>query len=166
MSDKNNLNDSSNSDNVENEDNFGKVIDDTLLNLKIISQISDYDKITAGNGNIIEIDKNSQIQGMRRWYNGDNRYKSVDHVGNVIESSYNIVDSIVSGKSTTNYYFKKDDSDLLQSLFYELSNSIKGLNHLKITYKTDIPLLSRIDMHIEKINNLNEKINRHLKVKS
>ena len=49
---------------------------------------------------------------------------------------------------------QKDDSDLLQSLFYELSNSIKGLNHLKITYKTDIPLLSRIDMHIEKINNL------------
>ena len=49
-------------------------------------------------------------------------------------------------------YFETENSQKLQIFSTELQNVLKGLNHLKQTYQSDISICSRIDVVIEKIN--------------
>ena len=42
-------------------------VDNMFLNLKILAQIQEHDKLMS-HENIIQIDKNSVLQGLRRWY--------------------------------------------------------------------------------------------------
>ncbi len=44
----------------------------------------------------------------------------------------------------------------------ELSNASKGLENLKITYKDDVSIISKLDLIIDKINMRVEKINKIL----
>ena len=67
--------------------------------------------------------------------------------------------SLPSGSNTNSLstarssnYFKNENSHQLQTFSLELKNSIKGLQNLQMTYKSDITVCSKIDVIIDKIN--------------
>jgi len=139
-----------------------------LTNLKIIANLKPDDKLTKEDDLLI-IDTPYFGQGSKRWWNGDSRGTSLAFIEKLINDAFEIIDSIYSSelekatgtKVENNYYykhnvpktyFKTENSQQLQTFSNELNNAIKGLQNLKITYKNDISICSKIDVNIEKIN--------------
>jgi len=151
----------------DNEDSSPKenTFDLIIRNLKIISSIKPNDKIIK-KGSTIKIDSPYIYQGMSRYWNGDSRKESLNHIEHIIDITFNKIDLIYSneiehrtgGLNDTNYYnkgqsyFETENTQKLQIFSNELKNSINGLNNLKQTYNTDISICSRIEVVIEKIN--------------
>lgn len=158
---------------TELEDINNNDIDNILLNLKIISQIKENEKITLVN-NTIEID-NRFFQSVYRWFAGDNRTITLNKIKEVIENSYNIIDCIILNESANNNQHKnicnnnilsKNNSQLLNDFSLNLSNTIKGLENLKTTYKYDITINSELEIIIDNIKDRIAKIHNILKIKT
>ena len=141
-----------------------------LTNLKIISSLKPNEKLTKKD-NIFIIDPPTYIQGAYRWWNNDSRIDSMTHIESMIELSFSLIDDIFtseveittgsSNDNNNNYYhkrimpqtfFQNENSARLQNFSIELTNSIKGLQNLKLTYHSDISVCSKIDVLIDKIN--------------
>lgn len=151
---------------------------DVLTNLKIISNLKPSEKLTHQN-NILIIDPPSMSQGIGRWWNSDSRDQSILLIEKIIETAFELIDNIYTSEvdssqndnDKNNYYakrimpktyFKNENSMQLQTYSMELSNSIKGLQNLKLTYLSDISICSKIDVLIEKINIRKNKISQLL----
>ena len=152
-------------------DNTDKVNDITMdsfeliiRNLKILTNIKPNDKLIK-HGDTIKIDAPYLYQGLSRYWNGDSRKSSLEHIENLIEESFTMIDLIYGDEierrtgGMNNYYnqssqqyFETENSQKLSIFSTELQNVLKGLNHLKQTYHSDISICSRIDVVIEKIN--------------
>ena len=76
-------------------------LDKLLLELKIISNIKEYDKICVRDN--IMIDTPHLLQSVSRTYNGDSREKSIKHIQKVIEDIFEILDNLLEEKPL---YFK------------------------------------------------------------
>ena len=82
--------------NIDNE-NLEELIekmtkDQILINLKLISKIKKSDKLFFQNEQL-EIDKR-YIQSIRRWFNADNRNKTINYITLIIENTFKIIDNI------------------------------------------------------------------------
>uniref|UniRef100_A0A6C0LZB5 Uncharacterized protein n=1 Tax=viral metagenome TaxID=1070528 RepID=A0A6C0LZB5_9ZZZZ len=147
-----------------------------LTNLKILANIKPNDKLSKNEHGILIIDSPYIGQGAVRWWYSDSRDESIKNLEGIINETFNLIDSVYSsevGHSNgndieNNYYykhslpkdyFKSENSQQLQTFSIELKNSIKGLENLKLTYKDDISVCSRIDVLIEKINIRIKKVN-------
>jgi len=152
----------------DNVDKINNVKMDTfeliIRNLKILANIKPNDKLVK-HGDTIKIDRPYLYQGMSRYWNGDSRKSSLQHIENLIEESFTMIDLIYGDEiekrtgGMNNYYnqssrqyFETENSQKLNIFSTELQNVLKGLNHLKQTYHSDISICSRIDVVIEKIN--------------
>ena len=163
-------------DNTKNQITFNST-ENILTNLKILSSIKPNEKLTKTN-NILVIDPPTYIQGAYRWWNSDSRSDSMNEIENIIETSFSLIDEIytneLEGNTTNNndnYYskrimpqtfFQNENSARLQTFSIELTNSIKGLQNLKLTYGSDISVCSKIDVLIDKINKRINKITKLL----
>lgn len=151
-------------------------MEDVLTNLKIISNVNPNDKITFID-NMLVIDPPIYGQGIIRWWRADSRINSMNEIEKLIENVFSIIDDIYSSeinhttnstvennyyykRSIPNNYFKTENSQQLQTFSSELTNAVKGLQHLKMTYQTDISICSKIDVMIDKINIRVNKINK------
>lgn len=151
-----------------------------LTNLKIISSLKPGDKLTSKD-NILVIDTSYVTQGAYRWINGDSRSSSVEFIKKVMDKAYNIIDNIYmaefekdaeipgkknyySKREVNTTYFKDGNSQQLQAYSIELTNAIKGLQNLKVTYKDDIATCSKIDVVVDKISIRIKKINNLLTI--
>ena len=139
-----------------------------LINLKIISNIKEYDKLlTLQENDIIEIDNAGLTQPLRRWWNGRNRNETMDFLNSFISETFIIIDDTlnneIAGQSNTNF-FKESNHYILQRFFLELINCMKGLHNLKITYGYDIKFKSQLDTLIEGIEFRVEKIKEALRI--
>ena len=144
-----------------------KTIDTNILNLKIISQIKENDKLCA-NKNIITIDKPNIVQSFSRWYNREGRMLTIEKLNNICTITFMITEKLLKeekDKKENNKELKNIDLDdtnnqIFQSLVHEMTNSLKGLTNLKKTYSQDILISSQIDLLINKMTNRIEKINK------
>ena len=149
------------------------IIDQILLNLKIIANIKEYDKIATTDKNV-EIDKPAFLQGLKRALRGDSRQTTVFKINEIVEQAFAVTDEILSeecneeinnSNGTKQLAFKEDNSHLFHRFTIELSNACRGLENLKITYKDDIPISSKIDLLIDKIQMRVDKINKLMFIK-
>ena len=153
---------SDNEDNSPKENNFDLIV----RNLKILSSIKPNDKIIKKK-HTIKIDSPYLYQGFSRYWTGDSRKESLNHIEHLIETTFNNIDLIYSNEieyrtgglnGNNNYYnkgqsyFETENTQKLQIFSTELKNSIVGLSNLKQTYNSDISICSRIEVLIEKIN--------------
>jgi len=162
---------------VENTNN-NEII---LTNLKIISNLKPNDKLTSNDG-ILVIDTPCYTQGVYRWWNQDSRTSTMTELEGLVNKAFEIIDHIYSSEikeatggdiennyyykhSQPDHYFKNENSQQLQTFSSELQNTVKGLQNLKITYKDDISICSKIDVMIEKIDIRIKKINQLLTIK-
>ena len=164
---------------IDNETN----LDNLLLELKIISNIKEFDKICIREN--IEIDTPYLLQSISRKIHGDSRDKTISYVNDVVMNIFKILDdllkkeiinekNIVSSsaqlylnkdKYIQKYNFKDETISIYQKINQNLTQSISGLQNLKITYLNDISTTSKLDMLIVKIQNRISKINNMMVLK-
>ena len=130
---------------------MNKDIDSILLDLKIISQIKENDKLVTSK-ELLEID-NSYFQSIKRYWNNDNRISSIEYIKNTVNRTLEFTDTTLNDTHTENKnIFIENNSHILQRFLVEMTNAIKGLDNLKLTYNTDITVISAIDIYKEKLN--------------
>jgi len=167
-------------------------VDQVIISLKIIALLRKNDKLCI-NDESLEIDKSYFFQALTRWYNDNNRSKTVYYIESLIERTFNIIDNIYNNESgikpdpssgypdtnvkdvnnkcektiqgTRQYPFKEENSRLLQRLATEMINASVGLDNLKITYGNDSFIKTKLDIITHKIAIRNEKISKLLKIK-
>lgn len=125
-------------------------IDAILLDLKIISQIKEHDKLVTSK-ELLEID-NSYFQSIKRYWNNDNRISTIDYIKNTVNKTLEFTDTTLNNSQNNhNNIFIENNSHILQRFLVEMTNAIKGLDNLKLTYNSDITITSAIDIYKEKI---------------
>ena len=124
-----------------------------ITNLKIISEIQPYDKISKSE-ELLVIHKSSLLLPLSRWINGETRNTTMEYIDSIYSSTFTLIDSIFTNKDCpdTSTPFPEDHKETLISLLGEIKNSIKGLSNLKRTYEDDISICSRLEYLIEKTN--------------
>ena len=151
--------------NTEKESfNLKKDIDTILLNLKIISQIKENDKLITSNS-MLEIDT-TYFQFAKRWFNNDSRISTIEYIKSIVDATLEITDTTLSeeNKLKSKNIFEEDNSHLLQRFLLEMTNACKGLDNLKITYSNDISIVSAIEISKEKLLMRMEGIQKILKI--
>lgn len=128
--------------------------DNLLLNLRTISEIKDFDKLNVNNNNL-QIDQSS-LQFLSRWYNSEGRDTTLIKINNILEEIFNYIEVI------KNNIYDNANRDI-QRILVGLTTALKGIECLKVTYKKDINIITRLNLFSEKINmkitDLNTAIN-------
>ena len=139
-----------------------------FTNLKIISNIKEYDKLIIDENKHIDIDSPTYLQFARRWWSGRNRLNTLNYLKNcVYRDAFIIIDNTLKNeiKNKINMnYFEQSNHNILQKFLLDLKNSIRGLQNLKITYNNDVSFKSNLDVIIEEIEFRIEKIKETLKI--
>ena len=143
-------------------------INQVSINLKIIANIKEYDKLMAID-NQIEIDHASYVQFLKRWWNGRNRKDTVLFLREFIfNDTFKIIDDTLENelrnKQEPLHFFRESNHNILQKFLLELKNAITGIHNLKITYNADITIKSQLDVIIEEMEFRIEKIKEALKI--
>lgn len=139
---------------------YRDLLDNTLINLKMISEIQENDKSYIEN-NLIRIDKPMLFQGLTRWYNNYTRNATMDFLDVIIEHVHTIVEQTLSSKNNS---FNKEYQNILQKFLIEINGSVKGLGNLKKTYSNDVFVKSKLDIVIDKLITINNRINESLSI--
>ena len=136
--------------------------DDILINLKLIGQLKEDEKLRIYN-NSIDID-NRYAQSIMRLLYGDSRDATVEFISGLVMASkmqsHKLLDQIDPSDSTTD---NKDLKHKLNNLTSDLTSCLNGLDKLKITYRNDHVFRSKIEVIADRIrviieNNMNRKI--------
>ena len=142
-------------------------LDQLLLNLKIIANIKEYDKLIVDDTTKqLTIDKPYVFQGILRYFNGNTREQSINYIEDIIQKIFVITDDLLQLETSSSHKvnFADDTKSIYQNIVLHLNQSIGGLQNLKITYLADISSTSRIQLIIEKIQNRIQKINSIMKL--
>ena len=152
-------------------------VDDILLNLKIISCIRTSDRLSKNKENILEIETDDLLQGIRRWWFGRSRNETISSIKKIIQSAFEITDKTLDNENSSlkqqstfydnkskNNYFNEENSSLLQRFVIELNSACRGLDNLKLTYKDDTRIVSEISILKEQMELRIKKINNILKI--
>lgn len=126
--------------------------EDTILNLKMLSQIKPSDKIYLEN-DLIKIDTPYIFQGINRWYQNHNRETSAEDLDKIVDDVVKITDDLINKTDISN-----EENVLCQTLLIEINNASKGLSNLKITYKDDTFITSKLDIIKDKLKARKDKI--------
>jgi hypothetical protein len=151
------------------------VIDDAnfdtySLTLKILGKIEDDDKLHIGDGGI-SIEKPHFTQFINRYINDDSRRKTIKYLNIFYNNCEKIIkfkfrkdfmnpeEHNISKKNHLLYLYERDEIACFRN---DLQNSIYGLNHLMITYSSDVKMSDVINVFITKINGIMEYIRINL----
>ena len=153
-----------NNDTNKDETKPKNKIEDILLNMKIISEINENDKLLTNN-ECLEIDTR-YFQSFQRWWYEDGRDNTLIKLDEIIKILFSYIDQNYNSNdnNTITKNFKEGKTHLFQRIHRSLSNSIKGLENLKTTYKDDIKTISKVDLLIEKINIKIERMSQRIKI--
>ena len=142
--------------------------EEILLNLSILSQIRENEKISCDKENIAIDTTTSIFQPFQRFFRGDSRDRTILIITKIIADSLKLTDDILenetNNKDNSITYFEEDNSSLLHRFLLNMQNAMRGLENLRITYNNDIPIQSKITLLVEKLQMRVEKINRLLKI--
>lgn len=141
-----------------NTETFSMKVENTVLNLKMMSQIKPFDKLYIENG-LLKIDTPALFQGIYRWYKEYSRESTTKDLDTIIKNVIEITDNLLEKDNIT-----IDENTLCQQILIEINNASKGLSNLKITYKDDTFMFSKLDIIKEKLKSRKDKIISLMKV--
>tara|TARA_B100000035_G_scaffold267373_2_gene240398 strand:- start:2962 stop:3441 length:480 start_codon:yes stop_codon:yes gene_type:complete len=120
-------------------------INNILLNLEIIRQIKEGDKlaidILPGSTKLF-VDSSTLFSGPKRWYYGYNREDNIKFIEELIVIIEKTSEIIIDG----------NHNELANNLKNAIKNSINGLNNLKITYINDSITIAKLTLIINRLN--------------
>ena len=129
-----------------------------MLNLKMLSGINPNDKLYLEDC-LFKIDSPTIIQCFTRWINDYSRTKTMEHIDDLVGLTTIYIDTIFKKTNRTH-----DDNRICQNILVEISNVIKGLQNLKITYSNDTFIKSKLELIQEKFNVCKNNLSNKLKV--
>jgi len=149
-----------------------------FINLKILSNIKEYDKLIILEDGSVQIEGYGISTKIRRWWNNRSRQDTLDFLKEFVNETFKIIDKTLDNETmisnnnllnnnnlvTQQRYFIESNHHILQKFLLELRNAIRGLQNLKITYNDDISFKSRLDVLIEEIEFRIEKIGQALRI--
>ena len=125
---------------------------DILLDLEILSQIKENDKISIqiipGEKKMF-VDRKHYFTSLTRWYNNYNREDSIKFIERIINSLE------LASAFITNGNHIEDAENLMISI----KKASVGLKNLKNTYTDDSIISSKLNLIIDKINNIYSNLN-------
>tara|TARA_B110000285_G_scaffold170631_1_gene190995 strand:- start:14 stop:502 length:489 start_codon:yes stop_codon:yes gene_type:complete len=139
-----------------------------LLNLKIISKLEENEKLITKD-TILKIDKPYILQGIKRWIANEKREITILRLNEIYKKSFDITDELLDNEKNNdnnniinndNNILEDSNSQIFQKFIIEFTNSLTGINNLKKTYATDVPIISQLDMISNKLNTRLEKMNK------
>ena len=133
-------------------------IDNIIINLKMLSQIKQNDKLYT-EGSQFRIDSPKFSQGILRWFNDYSREKTMDDIDVVVKHTEVYISSIFENSSKS-----VEDNRMCQNILLEITRAIDGLQNLKLTYKDDTFVQSRLDVAKEKFNVCKNNLSQKLEV--
>ena len=137
---------------------FDKKVEDAVLNLKMLSQIKPFDKLYMED-NLLKIDTPTIFQGIFRWYKDYSRINTTDDLDIIINNVIDITDNLLGKENVS-----KEENTLCQQILIDINNALKGLSNLKITYKDDTFISSKLDIIKDKLKARKDKIIGLMKV--
>lgn len=137
------------------EQEFQKLKDE----LRIFESLKVGDKISRdGTTDILYIDPPSTFQSLFRWWNSENRLRTVGHLDNIFKKLMKYLDKILG------IIRLKGFSKNLQSLTKKISEFINliivGLNNLKFTYPTTPEIHAKLGSIILTLIDFKDEIQR------
>jgi hypothetical protein len=144
--------------------------EELLFNLKIISELNSSDKLSFSEEKF-SIDNPTYLQGMYRWWSGEDRAKTLEHLNRIIDNTFDYMDKTFTntlqtvGNSTREEkILYENNSQVLQKFYIALIDATKGLDKLKSTYSYDKSMTTGLDLLISKIRIRTDKINDILRI--
>jgi hypothetical protein len=131
------------------------MLDDDLLNLKIISQIPPYGRIKRGSYGTLAIETNSfYVSHIFRWARGYSRAQSVIDIEKTIDSVLFTVKEMYNSKLYDDEIYPVEFSkrkDRIVRFYKAMCKITGGLINLKETYNSDVTTSSKIDILLDKV---------------
>lgn len=131
-----------------------ETIDRVLHDLKVISAIRENDKIYTESG-MLNLDHGGFYSSISRWARGENRYKGISAIGNIISDAFAISESGLRTLETRDkrcqdsreYKLMRLKSyHLVTKMRYAVADSLIGLKNLRSTYISDTSIAAAIDV--------------------
>ena len=141
-----------------NTETFSLKVENAVLNLKMMAQIKPFDKLYIDNG-LLKIDTPTLFQGIYRWYREYSRESTTKDLDIIIKSVIEITNNLLEKDNITS-----EENTLCQQILIEINNASKGLSNLKITYKDDTFMSSKLDIIKEKLKARKDRIISLMKV--
>lgn len=126
-------------------------MDKIILDLQIIKQIKEYDKLALIKdlgSQTLSVDSYGYTSFISRWYNGYNRTNTIEYLENLTIK----IESISKFLNTGNHI---DENKLLSK---NLEDSKIGFDNLKKTYENDSINFAKINIIIEKLENIKQNL--------
>lgn len=144
---------------------FNTLIDQLTLNLKVMGDIKNGDKLSTVNTNI-EIDSYSYVRSLYRTYLGDSRSKTVEKLSEVIEDINKVTNQLLNIEPFADNILElpENNAKVLQDLIPDMVNANKGLTNLKLTYQGDVLTENKLDMLIKKLNDQIDVIKNNMRI--
>jgi hypothetical protein len=142
---------------------FMNAIDNTILNLKVIGDIKNGDKLSTYKNNI-EIDPCCYTRCVYRTYIGDSRVKTIKKLQCVVNDILLMTNQLLGFQEFNDNIINVPDnkSKILQDLIPDMINAKKGLSNLKLTYKDDVLTENQIEMIRKKLTDQIDKIKNNM----
>lgn len=132
-------------------------IDNIITNLKILGLLQINEKLSIRKGHL-QIDRESNIQGVRRWISRDSREFSLVFIKEIIRNIntlfYKLKTELPSCKQQV--YDTEEIHWVINRILPELENSEQGLANLRTTYTNDTVISVQIENMIYKIRELQQ----------
>ena len=120
-------------------------IDNLLIDLEIVGQIQEYDKLAVCNvvgATKLFVNQSSYLNSIYRKYNGYNRSDSIDYLETLIMHVETASCKIIEASFT----------DMATSLKTSIEKAILGLKNLKVTYQDDSEMIARLTISNNKLD--------------
>lgn len=129
-------------------------IDYIITNLKIISIVQINEKLGVKKGHLV-IDRDSNIQPIKRWFNRDSRDMILNFIKDLLKNICNVLNKIKSLE-------QQDYLWNLGRILIEMDSIESGLNNLKTTYSDDPVTNANIDNLIIKSREIMQRARKNL----
>jgi hypothetical protein len=126
-------------------------INHILLDLEVIKQLEDYDKLgvlTLPGSTKLCVDSFGYRSAITRWYNNYNRETSIGYIEQLTNNIEKISDFIISGQHN-------EEGETLREA---IDGALIGLEKLKLTYISDSIIVARIILIINKLKTLSKNL--------
>ena len=129
-------------------------IDNLLVDLEIVGQIKDNDKLAVSNvvgSTKLFVNQYSYLNSVYRRYNGYNRIDSIEYLENLITRVESSSTKIIDGNFT----------DMACSLIKSIQKALTGISNLKVTYYNDSEIVARLTICTNKITKVFENLKEY-----
>ena len=139
---------------------YNSMLDKVLINLKVLSKVSEKGKISTISGSNISLENEKSYTPLLRYLNGDSRKKTVETIQDVVNSASEISNSMLQHSCMSLYERKEQPTSFetneynkqyqqLKNLSSEMQNCLKGLANLRVTYGNDANIVAQLEVITE-----------------